>query len=176
LNIPERLPSSLRHLETFCKYCVSLIGNNSIFVEIGSWTGISTILFAKYFKTVIAIDPWEKTIDEISSQYNMEEVEKIFDLRIKEFSNIKKLKMKSKEASLLLFEDNSINIVYIDGSHKYDAVKEDIKLWYPKIKIGGLLTGHDYSNKFLGVKKAIDESIKNIKIFGETSWLYRKVS
>lgn len=42
------------------------------------------------------------------------------------------------------FEDNSLDFVYIDGNHAYDWVKEDIELWWPKIKQGGILAGHDY--------------------------------
>lgn len=44
------------------------------------------------------------------------------------------------------FEDNSLDFVYIDGNHAYDWVKEDIELWWPKIKEGGVLAGHDYLN------------------------------
>ena len=42
------------------------------------------------------------------------------------------------------FEDNSLDLVYLDGNHAYEWVKEDIELWWPKIKKGGVLTGHDY--------------------------------
>lgn len=42
------------------------------------------------------------------------------------------------------FEDNSLDLVYIDGNHAYDWVKEDIELWWPKIKKGGVIAGHDY--------------------------------
>jgi len=43
-----------------------------------------------------------------------------------------------------LFEDNSLDFVYIDANHAYDYVKEDIELWFPKVKKGGYLLGHDY--------------------------------
>lgn len=43
-----------------------------------------------------------------------------------------------------LFEDESLDFIYIDGNHKYDYVVEDINLWYPKVKRGGLVMGHDY--------------------------------
>jgi FkbM family methyltransferase len=53
------------------------------------------------------------------------------------------LRMKGIYASEL-FEDNSLDFVYIDANHTYEGVKEDIKYWYPKVKPGGLLLGHDY--------------------------------
>lgn len=53
------------------------------------------------------------------------------------------LRMKSEDGSKL-FNDNSLDFVYIDANHTYQAVKDDIEYWYSKVKIGGLLLGHDY--------------------------------
>lgn len=54
------------------------------------------------------------------------------------------LRMFSKEAAAVV-PDNSLDIVHIDGDHRYEPVCEDIKLWLPKVKPGGMVTGHDYS-------------------------------
>lgn len=43
-----------------------------------------------------------------------------------------------------MFPDRSLDFVYIDANHAYDYVVEDIRLWYPKVKHGGFLLGHDY--------------------------------
>jgi len=43
-----------------------------------------------------------------------------------------------------IFADESLDFVYIDANHAYDYVVKDIELWYPKIKPGGYLCGHDY--------------------------------
>lgn len=42
------------------------------------------------------------------------------------------------------FPDEYFDFIYIDADHTYDAVKEDLQAWYPKIKKGGILSGHDY--------------------------------
>ena len=42
------------------------------------------------------------------------------------------------------FDDESLDFVYIDGNHLYPAVKKDIDLWWPKVKAGGVMGGHDY--------------------------------
>lgn len=42
------------------------------------------------------------------------------------------------------FEDASLDFVYIDGDHNFDAVMLDIILWTPKIRAGGVIAGHDY--------------------------------
>lgn len=43
-----------------------------------------------------------------------------------------------------LFDDQSLDFVYIDANHKYEYVKQDISLWYPKVRKGGIVAGHDY--------------------------------
>ena len=43
-----------------------------------------------------------------------------------------------------MFEDDCFDFVYIDANHAYDFVIQDIELWYPKVKKGGYLLGHDY--------------------------------
>jgi hypothetical protein len=49
----------------------------------------------------------------------------------------------SKQASNLI-ADNSLDWIFIDANHSYDYVKEDLELWWPKLKKGGLFSGHDY--------------------------------
>jgi len=42
------------------------------------------------------------------------------------------------------FGDESLDFVYIDADHSYNAVKEDIAAWAPKVRRGGIVAGHDY--------------------------------
>lgn len=41
-------------------------------------------------------------------------------------------------------EDNSVDFVYVDARHDYCGVMEDITAWYPKLRTGGIMAGHDY--------------------------------
>jgi hypothetical protein len=41
------------------------------------------------------------------------------------------------------FPDGSLDFAYIDGDHRAEAVLRDLNLWWPKLKAGGLLAGHD---------------------------------
>lgn len=43
-----------------------------------------------------------------------------------------------------MFLDESLDFVYIDANHKYEYVKQDISLWFPKVRKGGIIAGHDY--------------------------------
>lgn len=53
------------------------------------------------------------------------------------------LRMKG-EFAVELFDDESLDFVYIDANHAYESVKKDMELWFPKLKKGGLFAGHDY--------------------------------
>jgi hypothetical protein len=51
--------------------------------------------------------------------------------------------------------DEYYDYIFIDGDHKYASVLDDIKLWYPKLKRGGVFSGHDFW--LSGVQKAVYE-------------------
>ena len=54
------------------------------------------------------------------------------------------------------FEDESLDFVYIDGSHNFDSVMLDLLYWVPKVKTGGIVAGHDYNEGYLnGVIPAV---------------------
>jgi len=66
-----------------------------------------------------------------------------------------------------------LDFVYIDGNHDYKYVKEDIKLYYPLLKKGGIIGGHDYTASFPGVAKAVQEFADEHKLKiqgGEIDW------
>ena len=72
---------------------------------------------------------------------------------------------------------NNLDFVYIDGSHSYKDVKKDLERYYPKLKEGGILCGHDFGQQPVG--KAVWEfSVKINKLFEmrEWDWLIRKTS
>jgi len=73
---------------------------------------------------------------------------------------------------------NNLHFIYIDGNHQYEAVKADIHHYYEKIKYGGVLGGHDFSNRFEGVIRAVTEFTleKNLRLFVEQPdwWIIKK--
>ena len=73
----------------------------------------------------------------------------------------------SKEAAKK-FESKSLDLVFIDANHTYEAVKEDIALWLPKVRLGGVICGHDYHRTgnipHNGVKRAVDEVFKDVNL------------
>lgn len=57
------------------------------------------------------------------------------------------------------FEKASLDWVYIDGNHTYDYVREDLELYFPRVRPGGHVAGDDYGNKAYGVQRAVDEFV-----------------
>jgi len=143
-------------------------------IEIGSYTGDSTVIFAKYFDTVYTVDPWESNIGGITNSVNMRDVYNIFCRQISG-KNIIAIRDHSSRV-YDLFEDESVDFVYIDGLHTYKAVMEDIRHYQSKVRPGGYLGGHDYHRmKFPGVVKAVDKCFEHEQVhtFRDTSWAVR---
>lgn len=53
------------------------------------------------------------------------------------------------------FEDHYFDYVYVDGDHNYFNVLKDLRLYYPKIKPGGIMSGDDWNIKGNRVKNAV---------------------
>lgn len=75
------------------------------------------------------------------------------------------------------FENESLDFVFIDADHGYEAVRRDIAAWLPKVKCGGVLAGHDHSENFPGVIRAVTEAFSRYdaeRCIRGRSWWYRK--
>jgi len=149
--------------------------NEMTMVEIGSYQGESTEMFAAAgFAKVIAVDPWVDEGETTTYGVPYANVEYAFDNRVANYTQIEKIKMFSIDAAMD-FDAQSIDFVYIDGLHTYEAVKEDIETWLPKIKPGGFIGGHDAAGRWgKRIRPAVEEKFgKNWKLFQDTSWLHK---
>jgi predicted O-methyltransferase YrrM len=165
----------IQGLNDLINYINSLENTKNLnLVEIGSYVGESTVIFAEHFKSVTSIDPFTDNYDltdPACSYKPFDEVYHNFLENIKNYDNITHIR-KTSDDSVILFDDNSIDVLYIDGLHTYEQVKKDIVNYLPKIKQSGFICGHDYHENWIGVIKAITETIVSVdKIFVDTSWL-----
>lgn len=64
--------------------------------------------------------------------------------------------------------DGSLDFVFIDGDHSYNGCSRDIEAYLPKLKSGGLLSGHDYNpDRFPGVCRAVRECEVKLSVTAE---------
>ncbi len=147
-------------------------GANGKAVEIGAYSGEGTEVISKYFKEVLAVDPWINGYDlndVASHQCPMKFVFEAFQNRTKGLGNVSFSRGKSLDA-LEFVGNESLDLVYVDGDHRYEAVVADIQGWKPKLRKGGVLAGHDWS--FPAVQKALSETLngKEVALFQGDSW------
>lgn len=77
-------------------------------------------------------------------------------------------------AASKLFDDGSLDLVFIDAAHDRASVAADIGAWLPKLKASGLMAGHDYGHPDFGVKAAVDEAFgSKVRYEGATVWSVR---
>jgi len=125
---------------------------HKVCLEIGSWMGNgSTNIFVDNLLQnnglLYCVDTWRGNPNvtkhiEIVSKYD---VFGTFMKNVKAYEGediVKPMLMSSSDAASI-FADKSLDIVFIDADHGYNAVRKDIDLWREKISEGGILCGHD---------------------------------
>ncbi len=158
---------TLRGLVSMYEY-VAATGRAGIGVEVGCYQGESSEIAANFFDHLTCVDNWGP---------GFEGGEEAFDERMAAFDNCDKFKLPSQDAAPH-FENGSLDLVYIDAMHDYDNVKQDILSWFPKVRMGGYVCGHDYSDQegHMGVVQAVNELLgPPEKLFPpDRSWLFKK--
>ena len=147
--------------------------NEMKMIEIGSYAGESTMMFANNFNKVISIDPYLNDYDlndDACHHMDLTSVYLIFLNNIESYKNIVNIRKTSDEAVFEIPND-FVDFVYIDGLHTYEQVKKDIANYLPKIKNGGFIGGHDYHVNWKGVMDAVNENFKVDAIFSDSSWI-----
>ena len=115
------------------------------------------------FKLIIGVDCYdEKTFDEHSHDINQYK-QALKKMNI--FSNDYKILRMRFEEAIDLFEDNSLDFVYVDGyAHSGQNGGETIFKWYEKVKLGGFIAGDDYHLDWPLTVKAVDEFVRQSEL------------
>ena len=154
--------------------------------EIGIEHGrLLRIIFRSSCKNIIkeywAIDPWKPLGLKYGRTIGYRTRRDWFNiyLRVSEymvwFKQLRVLRMNSLDAAEKIFPDEYFDLVYIDADHSFDAVSDDIKAWWPKVRINGYLAGHDYN--IGSVQNAVNKYLTNIEIMKHQSrsWITQKM-
>lgn len=118
-------------------------------VELGSFKGeFAKIISENWSGKLYLIDVWRPLdfdeYDDTSNHFNHSDAYRTCIDNLKGYENKTfMLRMDGNEGSKL-FSDESLDFVYIDANHTYESVKNDLEIWYRKVKSGGMIMGHDY--------------------------------
>ncbi|MBC8442873.1 MAG: class I SAM-dependent methyltransferase [Proteobacteria bacterium] len=161
---------------------------NSIICEVGVHTGNNAkrILQNCEPKILYLIDPWssrshqdyvsisasdKSEIERLNRHYE-DNYQKCLET-IKDFNEDRyKIIRNMGDVASEMFSDGFFDVVYIDALHNYKSIFADLHLWYPKVKGGGILSGHDYcKTSNCGVYSAVNDFCKEkgleVNYFGE---------
>lgn len=133
--------------------------------EIGTFDGYYAEMLCEKIPglNLFVVDPWEvydgyrdhKFVSsmQMAEAKTRERLQKYQCTILKEFS----------KTAIEWIPDEYLDFVFIDANHAYPYVKEDIELWTPKVRTGGIVSGHDYyitKKGNVGVINAVDEYVK----------------
>ena len=158
------------YLKGLLDFIESHVSSETVACEVGSFRGISSELFALHTKTLYCVDYWTPYSWEYNES-NIHQAEAEFDEMRKNYDNIIKIKSKSVEASEM-FSDGFLDLVYIDADHAEEPFREDMQAWIPKVKSGGIISGHDHP--FVGDYIPDFSQDQEVKVFEDGSWFYIK--
>jgi predicted O-methyltransferase YrrM len=157
-------------------YLIHNMPQDGKFVELGAWLGKSSAYLCDTatYQEITIVDTWKGSPNELTTTHKLATEQNIYNLFVENMGTrkYKAIKATSKVASKK-FANESLDVVFIDLTHTYEAVKEDIKLWLPKVKKGGFIAGDDYHEHWQGVIQAVDELLPRAW-FIDDCWIYQR--
>ena len=137
-------------------------------IEIGTCRAESTAYFLEKCPNIdllTTIDPY-KGYQDWNGEITQETVDRFMEVAKKNLKQYgKRVKMLREESvnAAGTFKDESVDFIFVDGDHSYDATLADCEAYYPKLKKGGIFCGHDYQT-IESVKRSVDEFRTKYKI------------
>ncbi|NQT52774.1 class I SAM-dependent methyltransferase, partial [bacterium] len=127
---------------------LDVLPHGGVVAEIGVFRGgfSQRILEATEPKTLHLVDAWE---GDVSSGGVVAKGDDVHEAVLRRFEGpvadgrVVVHRQTSLEAAAG-FEDGAFDWVFLDANHGYQGMKEDLEAWFPKVRPGGYVTGHDY--------------------------------
>jgi O-antigen biosynthesis protein len=147
LAYPGRLASTAwaAHIP-FAMFIVDILRPRTI-VELGVYSGVSYCAFCQAVKELnlntrcFAIDTWQG--DGNSGPYGPEILSDLREYHDPLYESFSCLIQSTFDDALSQFENNTIDLLHIDGFHSYESVKHDFESWLPKMTSRGVVLFHD---------------------------------
>ena len=174
-------------------HCINLHGDNLVGAEIGVHVGESFLTLLQTCPNIsklYGVDPYVPYIDYLKEEgqsfdpmvVDEKEIEyiKLVSYHRQKYSGhedkIVFYEMDSIEASKKV-EDKSLDFIFIDSYCSFEQAKDDIKVWYPKVKDGGIFAGHDWNMPLVRLavtKFRENENINSRMSTYEDTWIWYK--
>ena len=145
-----------------------IIPPHSVCIELGVFNGdFSDVIYEKLnpieLHLVDIFEGYTHSGDKDGGNIVYSDLNDSYNKLLKKYSSHNVLIHKGLSKNILsTFPDNYFDFIYIDASHDYVSVKEDLELSYLKVKKGGIIGGHDYDcKKHSDVVMAVNEFCYN---------------
>lgn len=174
LDIASDFPRrDAKALETVCR---KVLRDSVQIAEIGSWKGMSTAILARtvsdFNGRVFAVDHWNGS--EGVPEHQQSKVNDIltlfrYNMKALNLSNYVSPLVMTSDIAAGIFQDNSLDMVFIDADHRYSFIKHDLELWLPKVKNKGIIAGHDCEGRYTdfgSYNKVVDAHLEEDVIVG----------
>jgi len=158
--------------------------DGAVFAEIGTFKGKSAVFMAEAIKRSgkdikwYVIDTFEGTEGEHDNDKDVIS-HSLYETYLNNIEPVKEFITETYVGDSKIlhnrFPRESIDFLFIDGDHSYKGIKADLDNWFHKVKRGGLIGGHDFTEPTCGVRIAVEQYFLFTGIVVDrTSWLYRK--
>lgn len=148
------------------------------YLEIGSYTGLSATVAARYFTKVYCVDKWDgaTTPGEVSGNgnhyqafvKNMAGLVPDIVVPLVGTSEFWAQNWHNRDENHV---DATIDMLFIDGMHDYKSVYDDIINWMGSVRVGGTIAGHDFCPQFPEVEKAVRDIFPGeVNLIGDSIW------
>lgn len=114
-------------------------------IDVGCFTGGSAASMLRGgADRVLCVDTFLGTNGEYTSKINPDAIFSVLRSRLREFEGRYSVLSGDSAWVASLMQPEIADVVFLDAAHNYDGVKRDIAAWWPCIKQGGIMAGHDY--------------------------------
>ncbi len=180
-------PLAVRHVELLA--WIRPLGTRLTGAEVGVFCGHTAEALLRELPELRLwmVDPWRPYAGHSSiGDQTAEELQQAMETALfwTEFAADRRFVLREPSpAAATRFQDATLDFVFIDGNHRYESVCADIHAWWPKLRSGGLLIGHDYATGrdaegIWGVRRSVDEFVsmnqKELHVGRDGTWCVQR--
>ena len=117
--------------------------------EIGCWGGATTLLLMELLKptSLNCVDTFDGRGSILQDAAKGRDIMALLRENLSHFDCPANIYLADSKVFCQFVADESADVIFVDGDHRYEGVLADIRGWYPKLKPSGVIMGHDFDGK-----------------------------